>query len=347
MNSKVKYHYAYNERRILINIRNVSQEYRDNHKFYCVSCGAEMVAKLGNVNTHHFAHKCGDDSCSSETYLHKLGKMLFKQKFEESATFIIEYQRIIKCKKRSSCFFYVSDKCKELKFEAFDLKKYYNTCVEEQVYGGYRADLLLFDSEKPNREPIFIEIRVTHKCTKEKQNSGAKIIEISVKNDEDIFKFMNLNIYECEEIKFIGFDTISKTELVLTKRSLSRFWLYPDGAAYVNYNSSEPNCNDERLKPRHVLELNIVIGYLGDFSAYDYGLVTAMEKGYDIKNCNLCRYKRLDYQRNVICCVYKKLGTPQYPEQTEACKCKFYYPNKMRIKKIKEDLVNCTIEEVE
>ena len=73
-----KYHYAYNENKIVIDIRNVSAEYRIKNSFYCISCGTEMVAKLGHKNIHHFAHKSGDEFCSSETYLHKLGKLLLK-----------------------------------------------------------------------------------------------------------------------------------------------------------------------------------------------------------------------------------------------------------------------------
>ena len=69
-----KYHYAYNENKVVIDIRNVSAEYRIKHSFYCISCGTEMVAKLGHKNIYHFAHKSGDEFCSSETYLHKLGK---------------------------------------------------------------------------------------------------------------------------------------------------------------------------------------------------------------------------------------------------------------------------------
>lgn len=46
-----------------------------------------MVAKLGHKNIHHFAHKSGDESCFSETYLHKLGKLLSRNKFKNLQRF--------------------------------------------------------------------------------------------------------------------------------------------------------------------------------------------------------------------------------------------------------------------
>lgn len=40
----------------------------------CVSCGAVLMAKKGEKNTHHFAHHNGEGEHCSESILHKLGK---------------------------------------------------------------------------------------------------------------------------------------------------------------------------------------------------------------------------------------------------------------------------------
>ena len=67
----IKYSYAY-DGDVVVHIDDVSEH----GTFYCISCGKEMVAKLGDKKSHHFAHKVNDVSCNSETYLHKLAKLL-------------------------------------------------------------------------------------------------------------------------------------------------------------------------------------------------------------------------------------------------------------------------------
>ena len=79
----VRYHFAYDEHDSIIDIDNVSSEYRKEHDFHCISCGALMMARLGNEKAHHFAHK-GGESCGSETYLHILAKLMLKRKFDNS-----------------------------------------------------------------------------------------------------------------------------------------------------------------------------------------------------------------------------------------------------------------------
>lgn len=39
----------------------------------------------------------------------------------------------------------------------YDLKEYYDTCMEEQQVGNYRADLLLTKSTRKDRAPVSIE----------------------------------------------------------------------------------------------------------------------------------------------------------------------------------------------
>ncbi|MDD3040207.1 hypothetical protein [Bacteroides sp.] len=104
-----------------------------------------MIAKLEDKNTYHFAHKSGDDSCCSETYLHRLGKLLLRKKIDEFSTFKIKYLHDIRCKQQSSCIFCATQSVMQA-YEVFDLKKYYNICAKEQKVFDYRADLLLSDS---------------------------------------------------------------------------------------------------------------------------------------------------------------------------------------------------------
>ena len=344
-----KYRYAYDDNKTVIDIRNVSTEYKVNHCFYCISCGAEMVAKLGHKNIHHFAHKSGDESCCNETYLHKLGKLLLRNKFEKSPTFEVEYLRNIECQKQSSCPFYRSE-CMEHSCEAFDLKKYYDTCIEEQSFYNYRADLLLSDSTGKYQDTVFMEIRVTHECTQEKQCSGQRIIEIQIKSDDDLYSLINAPIKEGKNIKFIGFNRMSKKQKVLAKRNLFRFQLFQSGAAYVSNFEDMPACNVKKINPKSILELNIDCGYIGDVAAYDYGLITAINMGYEVKNCRLCKYQKLGFETSmspIFCSLSKKYGTPTYPKQSDAGKCQHFRLDNMRIDKLNKELSNIAIVKVE
>ena len=308
-----------------------------------------MIAKLGCKNVHHFAHKSKDGACSSETYLHKLGKLLLKKKFEESPVFEIEYIRYMRCKKRDTCPFYTNE-CVEQIYEVFDLKKYYDTCVEEQQIDNYRADLLLFDSVGKYKQVVFIEIYVTHECTHKKQSSGQKIIEIQLKSDNDLYPFIHAPITECKSVKFIGFDRTSKTERVLAKRKLFRFQLFQSGAAYVSNFEDMPACNVKKINPKSILELNIDYSYIGNITAYDYGLVTALNMGYEVKNCRFCKYKKSGFETSmspIFCCLSKKYGTPAYPKQSEASKCQYFRLDKMLIELLNKKLPNIPIVKVE
>ena len=91
--SSIKYHYTYNELGELFAIEYVDDSYRDAHTFHCISCGEEMIAKFGKVNAHHFALKIELKYCESETYCHKLAKLVLKRKFGSSIPFEISYSK--------------------------------------------------------------------------------------------------------------------------------------------------------------------------------------------------------------------------------------------------------------
>ena len=67
-----------------------------------------------------------------------------------------------------------------------DLKRYYDTCAEEQEIDGFIADLLLTHSKKADIPPVLIEICVTHPCDDEKRKSGLKIIEVTIKKEQEV-----------------------------------------------------------------------------------------------------------------------------------------------------------------
>ena len=111
----IKYSYAY-DGDVVVHIDDVSEH----GTFYCISCGKEMVAKLGDKKSHHFAHKVNDVSCNLETYLHKLAKLLLKKKFQEGG-FEIEISQYSLCKESENCLF--ENNCKVLVDKKYDLRR--------------------------------------------------------------------------------------------------------------------------------------------------------------------------------------------------------------------------------
>lgn len=169
-------------------IKDVSKENRG--KYFCIGCGSEMSAALGNVREHYFRHT-SENSCSSETYLHKLGKLVLKRRFYSDKPFIIMYMAAqTACPNREKCRLRALFNCEEndeKKLRAFDLKETFDTCEEEGCVGMFRADLKLSHSKYPNRV-LLLEIAVSHDCSEEKIHSGKHIIEIKIEKEADLLR---------------------------------------------------------------------------------------------------------------------------------------------------------------
>lgn len=348
--NKIKYHFSYNENNSIIDIADVTPAYRKEHQFYCISCGKEIIAKLGHTKAHHFSHKAENQSCSSESYLHELTKHLLKRKFDTSNSFNIEFNREVYCKEKNTCPFFSSKVCYEKTLETFNLKDFFNTCNEEESIQKYRADLLLSNSSKDDRPPILLGVKVSHECTLEKIKSGLKIIEITIHSEQDIRKLVKNNITEGKTVKFYRFRRRSTKPIMLYKKTLSRFILFNNSLAYATQFEESPNCEDIHKKRNinSLLELNIDIDYFGNSTIYEYGLVKALSLGYKVKNCHLCKYMHAIYLRRhpLFCCMSKNYGTPQHPKQNQAERCKYYVPNKKLIKEVNKALKSTKISEV-
>lgn len=203
----IKYQYSLRQNDgCLVNISAITKDNR--HDGYrCLQCGNEMVPVLGEKRKPHFKHK-SNCSCSSELYLHKIGKMILKRRFDESDTFPVTYYIGSRCdmKGRFCPFRDILEAnrntyCSRTKLYTIDLKKYYDICLVEKTYRGYVADLLLKSSSKPNREPVLLEIAVTHECELKKIYSGIRIIEIKGEQEQDFER----DIIESEEKQHIVF----------------------------------------------------------------------------------------------------------------------------------------------
>lgn len=290
----VKYHYALDTDDRLIPIDEVTKENRA--KFYtCLDCGREMVVVLGDKREHHFRHK--GDTCSRESYLHKLGKRRFKERFYSQEKFIIQYSVEYYCDQAEKCKFWLGSWCNRRETKEIDLKKLYDICEEEVVYGGYRADLVLSSKEHPERKPIFLEIHVTKECSIEKKESGIQIIEIDVKEEKDV----ESPIVESPSIRFYGFEKVRKAE-----REFARFCVTRDSNSILRYYCALDGLTCHNLEDNHrdgsTYEVAIPTEEIGSRvdRIIEIGLVKAAPAGFHFRCCDICSRSRYCIRTNQI-----------------------------------------------
>ena len=155
--------------------------------YSCYGCGGELIPNIPKSSkTKYYSHKA-DQSCSKETYLHKLAKAIFYESYTEALKlgqpFFIKFQRKTVCTAFQDS---LSHECRGSEVSEFDLTKAYKAIAIEKRFGEFIPDITLISDKHP---PIFIEMMVTHASTKEKIESGAKIIEIIISNEDDIQAF--------------------------------------------------------------------------------------------------------------------------------------------------------------
>ncbi|MBP5332913.1 MAG: hypothetical protein J6Y66_01940 [Bacteroidales bacterium] len=355
----VKYHYALDENNRLLSIKQAYLERQEGHTYHCIGCGAEMIARLGEVRNWHFSHRSGEAHCGTETYLHKLAKRRIKEKFDKGDSFKVGYYREVKCSDLSNCPFAINDTCKVHKLETFDLKSFYDTCQEEKEVEGYVADLLITNSQKPERGPVLIEVQVSHKSTAGKRLSGLRILEVRIREEEDIDKLLSAPIVEnpdsryveVEDIKtigyakFYGFKKKSSTPEPLEMRSINRFYLFRSGKAFVSNMDEFKSCRKVYQKDNNnaLFEASIDSFYLGDINPYEYGYFAARQNGFEVKTCQFCKYHRDGYAMAlgldpIFCCLYKKYGTPQTPEPQFAYQCAYYREDTVLLNEISKTM---------
>lgn len=342
----------------IIHIDEVTKDNRAKH-YYCVGCGGEMSAVLGDIREHHFRHK--EAHCSWESYLHKLGKMRLKQRFDTQKEFVVKYYVEYHCDKSKGCKLepiYRSEKCNRRELVALDLKKQFDTCEEEVSFNGFRADLMLSSKEHPERVPIFLEISVTHDCEPEKLASGIQIIELKIADEKDALRplveedslFERTNSehpYDFNALPPIRFFNFKRK--FETARPLDRFWVSQDDKGILRGNCIRDNLNCRNVKDNHredsLYEIAIpseIVAYKWRLNLYEFGLVKAVLANIDVRHCGICdKYRRCYFSYNKEVedkmtgekrIVTKLIGMRQIPDNkmdkvAQASGCRNYYPN--------------------
>ena len=208
---QIKYSYCLDEKNRLVHIKSLTDATRHAHRWRCLQCGQEMVAKLGEKNVWHFSHKA-DTACDGESYLHKLAKRRIRAKFMSEESFPVTFVRNFYCENKGRCPYYREWECLEHNVtERCDLKYWkakplYDSCWEEEKYGEFRPDLLLKCSTNPDVKPIFIEIYKTHQSSEAKASSEHKIIETKkIESEADIEDIIKRGFVEGENCTLKNF----------------------------------------------------------------------------------------------------------------------------------------------
>lgn len=314
--TKIKYHHAYNENNEIVSINDIIKEERHLHTYKCIVCGEYLSPRMGEERAWHFWHE-KNTKCNGETYIHKLAKIRIKEMFDNSKHLYISFRGKKICNSEKCEF--RNNYCIEDDFITIDLKEIYDTATIECNYQNFTADILLSNSKNDQQEPIFFEIFVKHKCEQEKIDSGIKIIEIRIKNEEDIKRITSKNtieeyFYKKESVSFFSFNRECKCKL------LSDIYRYAEKNGHqIGYIKSIP-CNkaNYKLYADSTMELNAVykLGYGGDINSLDY--IKWLQDNKNRRSCLHCKY------HHNKCALHNKLGTPEYPQNNFADTCKYY-----------------------
>lgn len=324
MNNPIKYKYAWDSNHHIVEISTVNKQLRDNTQYYCLSCGKELIARLGEKNQHHFAHKSSADTilCNNETYLHELAKIKIKEKFDRGDAFIIKLHKNIICSSVKTCEFSQGAKtCCEQQEKVVNLKSYYDTCTIEKQIGSFKADILLENSTRPIK-PLLIEICVTHPCSEEKINSKLPIIEIPVSSEDDIKEIEMRTELEGRKYNITLKDAYKPLEI---EYPVQKYALFSSGK-YHNEDCYKTTCKEITM-PQYKQALLEISVYNQHFDN-NYFLLYAQSLGYNIKDCSICQHYKVNYGYSDYPLCYKKRHTPQSPHFLYAYRCPYYTINR-------------------
>lgn len=338
MADKIKYRYALDEQGRTVCIDDVCENDKKLHTYYCIGCGATMIARTGKIKKWHFAHKGTEEHCNPETYLHKLAKRLVMDKFYNTNSFEVSYWQDVKCSLLQTCAFAEKYNCHCKMLKTYDLKKYYDTCKEEQPIDNFVADLLLTNSENADRKPILIEIQVTHECEEQKKNSGLRIIELRIEDENVIKDLLKTSLKENASAdrdidtigfaKFYNFERKCKEPEPIEVKNLKKFLLEKSGYSEIesigcSHYSTKKNYGNDTFE--------VFIDERHDLWAYQYGLLLAIQRGFITRACCFCKnYYNIDFNvrfrdTNKFC---HKYGEPKNPSLTYAQQCNNYSEDK-------------------
>lgn len=313
---EIQFKYALSEAGDVIDIVCLSES--DRKDYECAGCGKIVRPVLGKTRKKHFRHKISAH-CSEETYLHRMGKMLFERKYKEcqqhGRPFYVEFFQPVVC---THC---KHGPCNVESLKRFDLTKAFTTLQNEQRDGNLIPDIFL---QTTNGEILYIEIYVKHAATEQKINSGKKIIEIKVECEEDL-ELIESGLISCQDhrVKLYNFNpkVVEKAEPSLCQKEVAYFIVFPSGKCAIRV---EPVYRFVKLLEDKKYYVKQILSRSG--TVFIEEAEAAYNKGISVKNCFLCRYHALakPYHRgnadvSIFCKFLKKTTASNC-----AAECKYY-----------------------
>lgn len=326
--------YAYcNDR--LIHISEVIKESKE--EYNCINCGDKLIARKGKINAHHFSHK-SDSKCSYESYLHKLGKLIFYDVYNKCLKYDKPYY--IEYKKQKFC-----NSCSTIKsinktcdlghqLEKFDLTTVFDEIYIEKNHEGFIADILLGSSKI--KEVIFIEIAVTHQCDEQKIKSGNRIIEFDITNENSLQLLRKRNILSNnEEVTFINFKTRKEfsdfTDPLACNKLFSVFFVFESNKC-VRLTIPMKSIIKKKSQAKYIKLINRKFEEEDseeDIINFRNAAIEATFKVKGFKNCQACRFcvpnknyeLRLMYGNIIFCKKRKEV----IKNSNQALDCKYYW----------------------
>lgn len=319
--SSIKYKYALSEDGRVLSINKLSEE--DRRDYECLGCGNILRPVLGKIRQKHFRHKINYD-CSLETYLHRMGKKLFLETYEnclkQGIPYIIEYSVPVICDycKHGPCE-------KDNEKSTFDLTKAFTILSEEKKDVGLIPDVLL---RTESGEKIYVEIAVTHKSSSQKVNSGIRIIEFLLEGEDDldIFKKTKISFFH-DAIETFNFNPnpIKKKLKNRCHKEISYFTVLKNGKCKINTVAIHEFDRIKGTSQHYIEQVS---------SPSSYSFVEEAEKAYlkgvKVKNCFLCRYHAINtsfsfsVETKPIFCKFHK----ETKNSNTAANCEIYRPDK-------------------
>jgi Competence protein CoiA-like family len=309
----IQYQFALDNMGDCIDINTISPDQRKARApFICLSCNKELIAKLGKIKRKHFAHKY-EATCNRETYLHKLAKYLFVSTFKEALSNskpVFLHRRV-----PHKCRYYENDfgfTCEREEEQDIDLTQHFDQIEEEASIGKFVADVLL--SSSTTEEVLLVEMAVSHRCDEPKISSGLRIIEVIIRNEDDIIGFCKYGFHPNNDF-LITYNLKEKPTKDAScngdcVRNVLLFVIF--GSGKVMLLETAP-CKAKEPNLRGEIVFSKVLGptphYETDSSKRELlrNIIREVHfEGAALRNCYMCRYHGLSTPMEAFCRIDKK-----------------------------------------
>lgn len=141
-----------------------------------MECGEPLIARKGESRRPHFAHS-QDSTCSAESALHKIGKLLVKKRIDQAITSGEDIPL------RWNCGYCYED-------HQANLMKRARRCELEHSIATARADVALLDAN--DQAYAALEIVVTHKpeeaTRRVYERNNVRLLRFDLKTEDDLIK---------------------------------------------------------------------------------------------------------------------------------------------------------------